>query len=320
MSEPPWRFRDQIRGFGDRMPSLKRSRTLFSKKQDSLVNGSKSPFPGFVENPLERNSKNVDNPFIDPALDSPDPRPLEPPRNLHLTNPDPDSPQRVRTKGLQDQQRVPVTPGLPPPVATVRRSTDPFASIIDEIEALKGSGTPEWLRESSHKRTQSVQTALRSHPPSSFYTNSVYTNASLDPFMNPDIPPIPSQSQPPNYPLPRRPSLTSTGAPPNSYSSGAGRESNTSFFFGEPGPSRPTTMFSVANQPRPVGRQSDPFDLDRPEVLGFGNVVQRKEVRASVTRPMSNNKRASSIPNFGAFGAFGTPPDEGLEARRNVKR
>ncbi|KAF2477804.1 uncharacterized protein BDR25DRAFT_4058 [Lindgomyces ingoldianus] len=295
ISEPPSKFRQQLRDFGGRMPSLKRSRTLLGKKQDSLVNGSKSPFPGIVEDPVIRNSK--ENPFADPE-------PLEPPRNLRLLNPDPSSgastprpQQKVTVEGLQDQQRAPISPKT---VARPERaSRDPFASILDELEDRNGSGTPEWLRETSHKRTQSATTALSSHPPSSFYTASVYTTADnpfLDPTDAPSVPPLPAL--PPNPP--RRPSNAYTGLGAfNPIASNASRESNTSIFFGEPGPSRPTTnMFSsVAPTPR-FGRQSDPFDLDRPEVLGFGNVSGRKEVRASVTRQNSKSNRRSSVPNW----------------------
>lgn len=292
ISEPPSKLRQQLRGFGDRMPSLKRSRTLLQKKQDSFVAGAKSPFPGIVDDPVLRNSKGTDNPFADP---------LEPPKTLQLLNPDPNSregtpkPNQSIWDGLKDQQRGPITPK--PVTMSDRGSRDPFASILDELEERDGSGTPEWLRDTSHKRTQSAATALRSHPPSN-YTSSVYTTAD-NPFVDPsEIPPVPSQPLPPNPP--RRPSNAYTGLPTfNAMSSAASRESNTSFFFGEPGPSRPTTnMFSeVSAMPR-VGRQSDPFDLDRPEVLGFGNVSGRREVRASVTRQNSKSNRRSSVPNW----------------------
>ncbi|KAF2195209.1 hypothetical protein K469DRAFT_5354 [Zopfia rhizophila CBS 207.26] len=288
ISEPPSKLRQQLRGFGDRMPSLKRSRTLLAKKQDSFT-GSKSPFPGIVEDPVIRNSKDVNNPFADPA----------PASNAGAN---PQAQQRALVvEGLQDQQRGPISPK--PVARSSRTSRDPFASILDELEQRDGSGTPEWLRDTSHKRTQSATTALRSHPPSSFYTNSVYTTAD-NPFLDPtDVPPVPSQPLPPNPP--RRPSNAGGyNAMPGSYNPNASgtnpRESNNSLFFGEPGPSRPTTMLSnnFAVFPR-GGRQSDPFDLDRPEVLGFGNVNGRKEVRASVTRANSKSNRRSSVPNWG---------------------
>lgn len=294
ISEPPSKLREQLRGFGDRMPSLKRSRTLLQKKPDSLVVGDRSPFPRIVEDPVLRNSKGLDNPFADPVS------PLEAPK-LYLLNPDPNSregtpkPQRTVLDGLQDQQRGPISPK---PVATsTRGSADPFASILDELEQRNGSGTPEWLRDAGHKRTQSATTALRSHPPST-YTASIYTTAD-NPFLDPqDVPPVPNQPLPPNPP--RRPSNAYTAGLPtfNATSSAASRESNGSFFLGEPGPSRPSTnMFSdVSVLPR-IGRQSDPFDLDRPEVLGFGQVGGRT-VRASVTRQNSKSMRNSTVPNY----------------------
>lgn len=296
MSESPSRLRQQLRGFGDRMPSLKKSRTLLGKKQDSLVVGAKSPFPGIVDDPVLRNSKAENNPFADP-------QPLEPPRTLFALNPDPLSregspkPSRGDLDGLRDQQRPPLSPK--PVAMSDRGSRDPFASILDELEERNGSGTPEWLRETSHQRSQSATTALRSHPPSSAYTASIYA-AGDNPFIDPsDVPPVPLQPLPPNPPT--RPGNTYTPALPkfDSTSSAASRESNTSFFFGEPGPSRPTTnMWSSAVIPR-AGRQSDPFDLDRPEVLGFGNVNGRT-VRASVTR-QNSRKRTSSVPNWVSF-------------------
>lgn len=281
ISEPPSKFRQQLRGFSDRMPSLKRSKTLLQKKQDSLVVGNKSPFPGIVEDPVLRNSKGVDNPFKDPE---------GPPKNLLLLNPDEEaSAQKNHVDGLQDQQRGPIAPQ--PTAMSERGSRDPFASILDELEERNGSGTPEWLRDNvqKHKRTTSAQTALRSHPPST-YTASVYTTAE-NPFFDPsDAPPVPNQPLPPNPPS--RPANAYAPLPSfNATSSTISRDSNMSFFFGEPGPSRPTTnMFSSKV------RQSDPFDLDRPEVLGFGNVGGRT-VRGSVTRQNSRSRR-SSVPNW----------------------
>lgn len=297
MSEPPWRIKEQLRGFGDRMPSLKRSRTLLGKRKDSLVTSSKSPFAGFVEDPLVRNSKGEDNPFADPVPEIP------PSMAPNYT-----SSQRAISEGLLNQQRAPIS--QPTPVATDRRS-DPFASILDEIDGYNRAGTPDWLRDSSHKRTQSFGNALRSHPPSSVYTNSVYTNAPMDPFADPDIPPVPSQPLPPN-PIRRPSNAYASLAGPYAQDRGNARRSDTSL-FGEPGPSQRTTMFSVANAPRPKGRDSDPFDLDRPEVLGFGNVLGRKEVRASVTRQNSKSNRTSSVPNFGTS-------DEWSEKRTDARR
>ena len=293
VSEPPSKLRQQLRGFGSRMPSLKRSRSLLQKKQDSLVVGAKSPFPGIVEDPVIRSNKGVENPFADPT-------PLEPPKTLQVLNPDPNSrqstpkPDAKSRHGLEDQQRGPVAPKR----ATVsdRGSTDPFASMLDELDERDGSGTPEWLKDTTHRRSQSAATALRSHPPSS-YTASVYTNAD-NPFFDPtDIPPVPRQPLPPNPP--KRPSNAYTALPTfNATSSVVSRESDVSFFFGEPGPSRPTTnMFSQASPMPRLGRQSDPFDLEI-DRIGFGNVAGRREVRGSVTQQNSKSNRTSTIPNW----------------------
>jgi hypothetical protein len=288
MSEPPSRFRDQLRGFGgrfgDRMPSLKRSRTLLHQKQDSLVVGEKSPFPNIVDDPVLRNSTGIENPFADPLPPGPNASASKSPRNLD---------------GLRDQQRPPISPK---PVAFSNRSSkDPFASILDELEEKRGNSTPDWLRDTSHRRTQSITAALRSHPPST-YTASVYTTAE-SPFWDPsEAPPVPQQPLPPNPPKRAMNSYTAGLPAFNATSSTVSRGSTDSFYFGEPGPSRPTTnLFSdvsaASAMPKPVGRQSDPFDLDRPEVLGFGQVGGR-QVRASVTRQNSRTKRASSVPNW----------------------
>ena len=182
-----------------------------------------------------------------------------------------------------------------------RSSRETFASLFDEINAQNGSGTPEYLREAAHKRTQSATTALRSHPASVAYTASIYTNAE-NPFFDPsDAPPVPQQPLPPNPP--RRPSNAYAPMPMfNATSSGASRESNGSFLlYGEPGPSRPTTNMYSEIGAAPRIRQSDPFDLDRPEVLRFGLTGQR-EVRASVTRQNSKrSNRASSVSGWGAL-------------------
>ncbi|KAF2742711.1 hypothetical protein M011DRAFT_472033 [Sporormia fimetaria CBS 119925] len=287
MSEPPSRLREQLGAlghrFGDRMPSLKRSRTLLQKKPDSLVIGAKSPFPGIVDDPVTRRSSGAENPFADPKNDG----------NFRQSI---DRPVQNR-EGLNDQQRPPITPKAA--VHSNRSSRDPFASILDQLEEARGNRTPDWLRDTAHKRTQSATTALRSHPPST-YTASVYTtaeNSFLDP---PDVPPVPKQPLPPD---PKRPSNAYTSNLPtfNATLSTTSRESSGSFYFGEPGPSRPTTnMFSevsVMSTAFKKGRESDPFDLDRPEILGFGQVGGR-QVRASVTRQSSRHNRTSTVPNW----------------------
>jgi hypothetical protein len=275
ISEPPSRFRQQLRGFGARMPTLKRSRTLLQKKQDSLIVGQNSPFPNIVEDPVIRTSNAYEDPFSDPPV---------PPKSLQLLNPDPASPQ--------PQQGGPL---VPEPTATTseRNPRDPFASILFEIDAQNGSGTPEWLRETAqqHKRTASSQTALHSNPVKN-YSTSVYTDRQSNPFFDPSDPP----PLPPTRPLPPTPSRPANAYAPfpqlNSTSSTVPRMSNDTFFFGEPGPSRPATnVFG-----RGV-RQSDPFDLDRPEVLSFGNVGGRM-VRQSVVTRQNSRKRSSTMPNW----------------------
>jgi hypothetical protein len=174
-----------------------------------------------------------------------------------------------------------------------RNPRDPFASILFEIDAQNGSGTPEWLRETAqqHKRTASSQTALHSNPVKN-YSTSVYTDRQSNPFFDPSDPP----PLPPTRPLPPTPSRPANAYAPfpqlNSTSSTVPRMSNDTFFFGEPGPSRPATnVFG-----RGV-RQSDPFDLDRPEVLSFGNVGGRM-VRQSVVTRQNSRKRSSTMPNW----------------------
>ncbi|KAF2656044.1 hypothetical protein K491DRAFT_678400 [Lophiostoma macrostomum CBS 122681] len=275
VSEPPSKWRQQLRGFGDRMPSLKRSRTLLQQEQ-----------------PVVEAKVEDDNPFADPDPVNPTSVPQIPApalaRSTSIRS------QRAVVDGLKDQQRAPQSAA-----AVNRASKETFASLLDEIDERNGSGTPEWLKNTAHKRTQSASTALRSHPTSVAYTASVYTNAD-NPFFDPsDAPPVPKQPLPPNPP--RRPSNAFVGFPTfNATSTLDSRVSTGSSFllFGEPGPSRPSTnMFSEVSALPRVGRQSDPFDLDRPEVLRFGMSGQR-EVRASVTRQNSKSNRTSTVPNW----------------------
>ncbi|OAG03475.1 uncharacterized protein CC84DRAFT_841056 [Paraphaeosphaeria sporulosa] len=297
ISEPPSKFRQQLRGFGGfgRMPTLKRSRTFLQKKQDSLVVGQNSPFPNIVDDPVLRNSNAGVNPFADPP---------DPPKSLQLLNPDPASPQ--------PQQSGPLAPK--PAAKSERNPRDPFASILDEIDAQNGSGTPEWLRETAqqHKRTTSSQTALHSNPVT-YHASSIYTDRQSNPFFDPSDPP----PLPPTRPLPPTPSKPANTYAPlpqfNATSSTVSRMSQDSFFFGEPGPSRPATnVFG-----RGV-RQSDPFDLDRPEVLSFGKVGGRM-VRGSVTR-QNSRKRSSTVPNW--INVNDGPYESGSTALRNpsIKR
>ncbi|OAL45087.1 hypothetical protein IQ07DRAFT_591920 [Pyrenochaeta sp. DS3sAY3a] len=259
-SEPQGMFAVKRAGSVRSMSSRKSERNVLRKKQSSV--SSNYRFPGLMEDGLSQNDNRDPNPFSDPG----------PPKTLALLNPDPSS--------------GPITPL--PAVAHDRVSKDPFASLLDQIE-----DAPEWLRNSGpapgHQRTQSSTSALRSHPPSSIYPMDG------NPFADPSTaPPVPTQAAQPNQK--RRSSIAYPAF--NATSTAASRDSQFTF-FGEPGPSRPgTTMFTPAVTGGRTVRQSDPFDLDRPEVLGFGSVLGRKEVRASVTRQATRSKRTSSVGNW----------------------
>jgi hypothetical protein len=307
ISEPPSRLRQHLRDIGGRMPSLSRSRTLLQKKQDSFVVGSQSPFIGIVEDPVARNSKGTENPFADPDED-----PLEPPKKLSLLNPDPKSPnlQREFNDGLQNQQRAPIAPK--PATMSDRGSKDPFSSILDQLESYDGSGTPEWLKD-LHRRSQSASAALQSHPPSFIHPSSTYVSAD-NPFVDPtDVPPVPTQPLPPNPPV------NPVKAYYNPTANATSRASNISFYYGESGPSRPSTRM-FATPPQRAGRQSDPFDLDRPEVLGFGAVSGRREVRASTVTRQNSRRRSSSVVNINNDPYTRSSADPGPLAKPNVKR
>ncbi|KAF1940709.1 hypothetical protein EJ02DRAFT_222845 [Clathrospora elynae] len=163
-----------------------------------------------------------------------------------------------------DPRSAPVTPQIP--AATAQAPQDPFASILDPEESadlVRGPGL-------THQRTQS------SHQPLSLYPANDPAN---DPFKDPrPAPPIPTQAVLPQHN--RRSSMTLPTF--DATSTATSGESN---------------YIILPNGRR--YRQSDPFDLDRPEVLGFGNVIGRKPVRGSVTRQVSRNKRTSSFGNWG---------------------
>ncbi|KAF2878091.1 hypothetical protein BDV95DRAFT_556664 [Massariosphaeria phaeospora] len=262
ISEPEPTLRQQLRGFGGRMPSLKRSKTLLEQNR-----GAGNPF----QDPVHRYSRDVDNPFADPTPEASN--------NLAAMHPDIAKAQKAVLDGLQDQQRAPITP---------KSAKDPFTTIMRELAARNGSGTPEWLKATAQKRKQIAASALRSHPPSPF-----------NPFADPSaIPPVPSQPLPANPPT--RPPSTYAPMPTfSALSSANSRDSNSSLLLGAPDPnpdaSRPST--NAFSTPGRFGRQSDPFDLD---VLVLGNVSGRREVRASVTRQNSNSRssRTSTVPNW----------------------
>lgn len=290
-------------GFVRRMSSRKSERNVLRKKTSSV--SSQSPFMGIAEEPIRSNNNIGKDPFADPGPDTP--------RNLRISNPD----------TVEEQPRG---PSPPQPAATPRVARDPFASLIDEID-----GAPDWLRDSNmtamtsstasnHRRTQSTASALASHPPSSVY--------SRDPFA--DRGPIP--------PIPTQPLTTQQPQPPLSTYSAllTARDSNYTF-FGEPGPSRPGTNMFTSGQGLPANpsasrpgtnifataaitpgfpssglptstsrmdRQSDPFDLDRPEVLSFKGIMN--QMRDSIARTTTvRSRRTSSVGNW--FGRDASP-------------
>lgn len=246
--EPPMR----------RSSSRKSERNVLRKKNGSV--SSQLTFAGILE---ERDAGF--NPFADP----------EPPRILHLSNPDAASP------------RGPVTPQ--PAATSAGLLRDPFASPFDDpVIGPNGSGVS--LPIQGHKRTQSSASALSSHPPSFIFPGPPNTSGV------PSGPPPPTQALLPNQK--RRSSMAFPTF--DATSTGASRDSDL-LRFGEPGPSRPgTNLFTPAIPTGRTVRQSDPFDLDRPEVLGFGNVAGRREVRASVTRQATRGRRTSSVGNWGS--------------------
>lgn len=216
-------------------------------------------FPGIIED------TGSPNPFADPGPQS----------KLLVLNPDPRS--------------APVTPQVPAATADAA-PRDPFASVMDPPGAA-----PAWAQPPTHhhQRTMSSISALSSHPVSSFYTAD-------NPFRDPPYaPPVPTQAVLPSHA--RRSSMALPGfnalSTVDATSTFASRDSD--IFFGEPGPSRPSTNFFT---PAPTGRtvrQSDPFDLDRPEVLGFHSIFNRKDVNGNITRQPTRSKRTSSVGNWG---------------------
>ncbi|KAH7080792.1 hypothetical protein FB567DRAFT_113146 [Paraphoma chrysanthemicola] len=239
-----------------RSSSRKSERNLLRKKNGSV--SSQLAFAGI----LEEKDTGFD-PFADP----------EPPRILHLSNPDAASP------------RGPLTPQ--PAATSARLSKDPFASPFDD-PGIAPNGSIGSLPLQGHKRNLSSASALSSHPPSFIFPGPTATN-------NGTGPPQPKQAVLPNQK--RRSSMAFPTF--DATSTGASRDSEL-LRFGEPGPSRPgTNLFTPGLPTGRTVRQSDPFDLDRPEVLGFGNVIGRREVRASVTRQGTRGKRTSSVGNWG---------------------
>ncbi|KAI4659177.1 uncharacterized protein J4E78_005601 [Alternaria triticimaculans] len=231
-------------------------------------------------NLLRKKPSSISSNYRFPGIveDTGSPNPFADPKStLLVLNPDPRS--------------APVTPQVPVAAADTE-PRDPFASIQDPPGAA-----PAWAQVPTHHHTRTISSvsALSSHPVSSFYTAD-------NPFRDPPYaPPAPSQAVLPSHT--RRSSMALPGfnalSTVDATSTFASRDSD--MFFGEPGPSRPATNFFT---PMPTGRtvrQSDPFDLDRPEVLGFTSVfnINRKEVAGNITRQPTRSKRTSSVGNWG---------------------
>jgi hypothetical protein len=94
-----------------------------------------------------------------------------------------------------------------------------------------------------------------------------------------------------------------------------------------PGASRPgTNMFNAPITPAPLtsgpltstsrlDRQSDPFDLDRPEVLSFKGIMN--QMRDSIARTTTvRSRRTSSVGNWFGRDASPAPALNGASVRR----
>ncbi|RMZ69487.1 hypothetical protein GMOD_00006305 [Pyrenophora seminiperda CCB06] len=199
------------------------------------------------------------NPFADPN-----------PHTLLVLNPDPRS--------------APVTPRVPAPTVEPE-ARDPFASILDPPGA-----EPVWagVPNHSHQRTMSTFSTLSSHAAASLYST-------YDPFRElSKVPPLPTQAV-----LSRHTRNRSSMAVPgfDAMSTFASRDSD--MYFGEPGPSRRgTNMYTPVTATYRTVRQSDPFDLDRPEVLKFSSFGNKKDSVGNLSRYPSRRTRVSSIGNW----------------------
>ncbi|KAF2835198.1 hypothetical protein M501DRAFT_999514 [Patellaria atrata CBS 101060] len=170
----------------------------------------------------------------------------------------------------------------------------------------------------------------------------------INPFLDPtyDPPPMPPDSLPPLQPPPVLPRVSILGSVSSSGRSSA--SSNPTLFssqyagnsagglrcdgtpstsrdsgstaglsdilIGEPGPTRPGTAFAID------GRQakgiSDPFDLDKPEVLGFGTVDGGREVAGS----MRFGSRWSGLSNSAEFNCTGNSNSSSENSSRSTSR
>jgi hypothetical protein len=252
---------NEPRGFFAAGDPVRRSSSRKSERNKLRKKNSSVSSQSTFAGIMEEKEKDAFNPFADP----------EPPRILRLSNPD-------------TSPHGPLTPQ--PAVTSAHLAKDPFASPFDEPQIAPGVLPPIL----GHKRTQSSASALNSHPPT-------FT------FPAPDNAPTKAGTGPPalaQAPLPDKKRRSSMALPMFDATSTSASGNSDYSYFGEPGPSRPATRLLTPGLPtgRTV-RQSDPFDLDRPEVLGFGSVLGRKEVRGSVTRQPTRGKRTSTMGNWG---------------------
>ncbi|KAH8727799.1 hypothetical protein GQ44DRAFT_702998 [Phaeosphaeriaceae sp. PMI808] len=211
---------------------------------------------------MEERERPIFDPFADP----------EPSRTLFLSNPDALSP------GVLTPQPA-ITPA------------NPFSSPLDDSASAPGfSVLPPVL---GHKRTISSASALSSHPSNFVFPTPLNaTGRGLAGSASNGQAPPPKQNRRSSIAYPTF-DATSTAASGNS---------DYSYFSGV-GANRPVTgMFTPALATGRTVRQSDPFDLDRPEVLGFGSVTGRKEVRDTLMRQASRGKRTSSFGNWHTAG------------------
>ncbi|KAI0575863.1 hypothetical protein PtrSN002B_008773 [Pyrenophora tritici-repentis] len=255
--------------------------SLYSRESNGRARSISEPQGFFNRAGSERNEENGQRkkpsslsgfrfPGIQEDTGSPNPFADPNPNTLLVLNPDPRS--------------APVTPRVPPPTVEPE-ARDPFASILDPPGAQ-----PAWVGVSnhSHQRTMSSFSTLSSNAAQSLY-------GTYDPFRElSKVPPLPTQAV-----LSRHTRNRSSMAVPgfDAMSTFASRDSD--MYFGEPGPSRRgTNMYTPVTGTYRTVRQSDPFDLDRPEVLRFGSLGNRKDSFGNLSRQPSRRERVSSIGNW----------------------
>ncbi|KAF2753708.1 hypothetical protein EJ05DRAFT_169284 [Pseudovirgaria hyperparasitica] len=298
-------------------PNSPRSRAMsapvaFRSRFNGLVAGIKtrmdrkkdSPPLGHPASPSPNTESlySIDDPFLDPI------QPLRP-AALRIVNPDTSKPSTPIPKNNTSQPIISSTTITTPTRSPLR---NPFA----DPSSPQGT-TPEYLRHPGHSRTQSLQTALHSHPPTPHATS--FHSASLQtPNPNAADYPHPSYSYP--YPTPHLSPAPSSPLP-NTHLHPAVRPLFTPHPSPHPIDSTRTSMTTpYLSTARRVRGKSDPFDLDRPEVLGFGNVSGRREVQDSVTRPALAGVRKSSTPGWGVAGGPEASGNRGSRANVGMAR